>query len=255
MLLTIDIGNTNIVLGVFRGEELIAHFRVMTQPERTADEYGVLALSLLREADLDPGGVEGIAMASVVPPLTPVLAECLRARFRREPLLIEPGIKTGMPILYENPHEVGADRIVNGVAAFARYGGPAVVIDFGTATTFDTITAKGEYLGGVIAPGLGVSAEALFARAARLPRVDIRRPAKVIGRNTVSSMQSGLYYGYAGLVEGIVRRLLAEIGTEAKVIATGGLASVFESEFPFVGVFDPDLTLHGLRLIYEKNQA
>ena len=253
MLLAIDVGNTNTVLGVFLGETLTAHFRITTHPERTEDEYGVLAVALLREAGLDPGAVEGIAISSVVPPLTPVFEGMVRERFGREPLMIEPGVKTGMPILYENPHDVGADRIVNGVAAFARYGGPAVVIDFGTATTFDTITARGEYLGGVIAPGLGISAEALFRRAARLPRVDIKRPARVIGRNTVASMQSGIFFGYAGLVEGIVRRIRAELGEDSKVVATGGLAMAFEKEFPFVDAFDPHLTLHGLRLIHEKN--
>lgn len=253
MILVIDIGNTNTVIGVFVGETLSAHYRIMTRPERTVDEYGVLLLSLLRESGIAPDTIEGIAIASVVPPLTPVFADVARARFHREPLLIEPGVKTGMPILYENPHEVGADRIVNGVAAFARFGGPAIVIDFGTATTFDVITAKGEYLGGVIAPGLGISAEALFARAARLPRVDTKRPSRVIGRTTVTSMQSGLFYGYAGLVEGIVRRIRTELGEPSRVIATGGLAQTFASEMPFVDAFEPELTLHGLRLIFAKN--
>lgn len=254
MLLTIDVGNTNIVLGGFRGEELAAQFRITTQPERTDDEYGVLAVTLFREAGIAPSEVEGIAICSVVPPLTPIIEAMARARFGHDPLMIEPGVKTGMPILYENPHEVGADRIVNGVAAFARYGGPAIVIDFGTATTFDTITAKGEYLGGVIAPGLKISAEALFSRAARLPRVDIKRPPRVIGRNTIASMQSGIYFGYAGLVEGLVRRIVAELGEGTKVVATGGLASAFEEVLPFVDAFDPHLTLHGLRLVYERNR-
>ena len=253
MFLAIDIGNTNTVLGVFNGEALGAHFRIMTRPERTVDEYGVLLLSLLREGGIDPSLFDGIAISSVVPPLTPTFQEVARDRFGRDPLMVEPGVKTGMPILYENPHEVGADRIVNGVAAFARYGGPAIVIDFGTATTFDAITAKGEYLGGVIAPGLGISAEALFERAARLPRVDIKRPPRVVGRNTVNSMQSGLYFGYVGMVEGIVRRIRAEVGEELKVIATGGLARAFEEDLPIVSAFDEHLTLHGLRLIYEKN--
>lgn len=254
MLLVIDIGNTNTVLGVFEGEQLRAHFRINTHPPRTADEYGILMLSLLREAGLDPGRIEGIAMASVVPSLTPVFEALAMDRFGRGALNIEPGIKTGMPILYENPHEVGADRIVNGVAAFARYGGPAIIIDFGTATTFDAITARGEYLGGVIAPGLAISANALFDHAARLPRVDIKKPARIVGRNTVASMQSGLFYGYAGLVEGILRRIKAEIGEPCFVVATGGLASSFQEEFPFVDVFDPHLTLQGLRLIYDKNR-
>jgi type III pantothenate kinase len=254
MLLTIDIGNTNIVLGGFRGEELAAHFRLTTQPERTADEYGVLTVALFREAGISPQDIEGIILCSVVPPLTPIIETMARERFGHVPLTIEPGVKTGMPILYENPHEVGADRIVNGVAAFQRYGGPAIVIDFGTATTFDTITAKGEYLGGVIAPGVKISAEALFSRAARLPRVDIKRPARVIGRNTVASMQSGIYFGYAGLVEGIVKRIVAELGEGTKVVATGGLAPAFEDVLPFVDAFDAHLTLHGLRLVYERNR-
>ncbi len=255
MLLAIDVGNTSTVLGIFSGEELTAHFRIMTHPPRTDDEYGVLAVTMFREAGIDPTHVEEIAISSVVPPLTPVFEAVARERFGRDPLMIEPGVKTGMPILYENPHEVGADRIVNGVAAFARYGGPAIVIDFGTATTFDTITAKGEYLGGVIAPGLGISADALFEKAARLPRVDIRRPARVIGRNTVASMQSGIFFGYAGLVEGIVRRIRTELGEESKVVATGGLSAAFEKELPFVDAFDPHLTLHGLRLVFEKNRS
>ena len=255
MLLAIDVGNTNTVLGLFEGESLAASFRIMTHPTRTVDEYGLLVVSLLREAGIDPRAVQGTAISSVVPPLTPIFESVARERFGHAPLMIEPGVKTGMPILYENPHEVGADRIVNGIAAFARSGGPAIVIDFGTATTFDTITAKGEYLGGVIAPGLGISADALFEHAARLPRVDIKRPARVIGRNTVASMQSGLYFGYAGLVEGIVRRVRAELGETTKVIATGGLAMAFEKEFPFVDAIDPNLTLHGLRLVYEKNRT
>ena len=255
MLLVIDVGNTNTVLGVFAGTELMAHFRINTYPPRTADEYGILTLSLLREKGIEPGQIEGIAMSSVVPPLAPVFEALAIDRFGRRALSIEPGIKTGMPILYDNPHEVGADRIVNGVAAFARYGGPAIVIDFGTATTFDIITARGEYLGGVIAPGLGISADALFEHAARLPRVDIKRPARVVGRNTVASMQSGLFFGYAGLVEGIVQRIKAELREACKVIATGGLVASFQDELPFVDAFDPHLTLHGLRLIYDKNRG
>lgn len=255
MLLAIDVGNTNTVLGIFEGETLSAHFRIMTHPPRTGDEYGVLMTSLFREAKIDTTRVEGATICSVVPPLTAVFEGAVRDRFGLEPLMIEPGVRTGMPILYENPHEVGADRIVNGVAAFSRYGGPAIVIDFGTATTFDVITGKGEYLGGVIAPGLGISADALFERAARLPRVDVKRPARVIGRNTVASMQSGLFFGYAGLVEGLVRRIQAELGETAVTVATGGLSLAFEQEFPFVNAFDPHLTLHGLRLVFEKNRG
>ena len=255
MLLVININNTHTVLGLFEAEELTAHFRITTHPPRTADEYGIVATALFREGGIDPVAFEGVAIASVVPPLTPVIEAMVRARFRSDPLMVEPGVRTGMPILYENPHEVGADRIANGVAAIARYGGPAIVIDLGTATTFDTITAKGEYLGGVLAPGLGISADALIERAARLPRVEIKRPARVIGRNTVASMQSGLFFGYAALVEGLVRRVQSELGETAKIIATGGLALAFEKEFPFVDAFDPHLTLHGLRLIFDRNRS
>src|SRR4051812_43370583 len=237
MLLVLDVGNTNTVLGVFtrsasdaRGnyEKLAANWRVTTRAAQTIDEYGVLFRNLFSMEGLEPKDIGGIVISSVVPPLDSTLRRVCEKYFQRKPLFIEPGVKTGMPVLYENPAEVGADRIVTWVAAFEKYGGPCIIVDFGPATTFDCVTAKGEYQGGVISPGLGISADALFNRAARLQRVDIRKPARVIGTTTVGSMQSGLYYGYLGLVDGILERLLAELG-KASVIATGGLAAMIGS--------------------------
>jgi type III pantothenate kinase len=253
VLLAIDAGNTNIVLGVYEGPRLRAHWRLTTHRERTADEYGVLCRQLLALTTLRVEDIDAAILSSVVPPLTPVLEQMTERYFGRRPLLVEPGIRTGMPILYENPQEVGADRIVNAVAAYARTQGPTLVVDFGTATTFDAISARGEYLGGAIAPGLGISAEALFARAARLPRVEIRRPPHLVGRNTVHSLQSGLYYGYLGLVEGMVRRMRQEMEPKTRVIATGGLAEVLGPDLECVDAIDPLLTLEGLRLLYERN--
>ena len=253
MLLTIDVGNSNTVLGVFDGAELQAHWRLTTRREQTADEYGILVRSLFAGTGLDPSKVQAIALASVVPPLTPVLVELARHYLGHEPLVIGPGVKTGMPILYEPPGDVGADRIVNGVAALALYGGPVIVVDFGTATTLDVITRKGEYAGGVICPGIGISADALFQRAARLPRVDVRHPGRVVGRTTVGSMQSGLYFGYAAMCEGLIARIRAEIGEPARVVATGGFAETMAAETPSIETVNPVLTLVGLRLIYERN--
>ena len=255
MLLTIDVGNSNTVLGVFDGSELRAHWRLTTRREQTADEYGILVRNLFAGSGLDPARVEAIALASVVPPLTPVLVELARRYLGRDPLVIGPGVKTGMPILYEPPSDVGADRIVNGVAAFATYGGPVIVVDFGTATTFDVITRRGEYVGGVICPGIGISADALFQRAARLPRVDVRDPGRVVGRTTVGSMQSGLYFGYAAMCEGLIARIRAELGEPARVVATGGFAGTLAAEIPSIETVDPVLTLVGLRLIFERNSA
>jgi type III pantothenate kinase len=255
LLLTIDAGNTNTVLGVHEGETLRAHWRLTTRREQTADEYGILVRNLFAGSAIDPRSVEGIALASVVPPLTPVLVSLSRQYLGLEPLVVEPGVRTGMPILYEPASDVGADRIVNGVAAFAVYGGPVVVVDFGTATTFDVVTKKGEYAGGVICPGIGISADALFQRAARLPRVDIRKPAQVIGRSTVASIQSGLYFGYAAMVEGIIGRIRAELGERARVVATGGLAETMAADIPSIEAVDPVLTLTGLRLIWERNRT
>jgi len=254
MLLTIDVGNTNTVLGVFEGESLRRHWRLTTRREQTADEYGILVRNLFASAGLEPDGIDAVALASVVPPLTPVLVELARQYLGKEPLVVGPGVKTGMPILYEPPGDVGADRIVNGVAAFAAYGGPVVVVDFGTATTFDVVTRRGEYVGGVICPGVGISAEALFQRAARLPRVDVAHPGRVVGRTTVTSMQSGLFFGYAAMCEGILARIRAEIGEPVRVVATGGLAETLAAEIPSIEAVDPVLTLTGLRLIWERNR-
>ena len=255
MLLTIDVGNTNTVLGVFRGEELVANWRLTTARQQTVDEYGVLTRNLFTLAGLDRDGIHGVIISSVVPPVNWTLAEMSRVYFGRNALFVEMGVKTGMAVLVDNPHEVGADRIVNGVAAFHKYGGPCIVVDFGTAITFDVISAKGEYLGGVIAPGLGISSEALFARAARLPRVEIKDPGKVIGTNTVSNMQAGLYYGAVDMVDGMLTRMKAEMGGKVTVIATGGQATLVSKGSKQIEHADEFLTLIGLRLIWEKNQA
>ncbi|MDO8834524.1 MAG: type III pantothenate kinase [Vicinamibacterales bacterium] len=258
MLLAIDVGNTNVVLGVFARTRLTRSWRLATSRERTADEIGLMVSDLLDRAGITPARIDGVVLASVVPQLTGAMIDMCRRYLGTEPLNLEPGVITGMPNLYDNPAEVGADRIVNGMAAYERFGRarrePLIVVDFGTATTFDAITANGEYLGGVICPGIGISADALFQRAARLPRIDVRKPAQVIGRTTVTSMQSGLFFGYVGLVEGLVHRLRAELGGRAYVVATGGLAEVIAPETRVVDVVDRDLTMHGLRLLWERNR-
>jgi type III pantothenate kinase len=261
MLLTLDVGNTNTVLGLYRltTDELVTHWRISTLRTQTADEYGVLFLNLFAMRKIEATEISSIIISSVVPPLETTLRQVCERYFNLKPMFVEPGIKTGMPILVDNPAELGADRLVNGVAAFARYGGPCIVVDFGTATTFDVVSAKGEYIGGVIAPGLAISAEALFSRAARLSRVDVKKPAKVVGTNTVAHMQSGLYYGYIGLVDGILERIIKETqGQDAaapKVIATGGLARLIVDDSKFIHTIDDLLTLDGLRLIYERNRV
>ncbi len=253
MLLAIDVGNTNVVLGIFAGRDLKVHWRLSTHREGTADEYGVLLKSLFDLSGLTFRDITAAIISCVVPPLHGPFDEMCQRYFGVTCLHVGPGIRTGMPILYDTPRDVGADRIVNAVAAYEAYGGPAIVVDFGTATTFDAITGKGEYLGGVIAPGIGIAAEALFERTAKLPRVEIARPKAVIGRNTVGSIQAGLFYGYLGLVEGIVTRMKEELGREAKVIATGGLAHLILAESKVVDHVDPLLTLTGLRILYERN--
>ena len=259
MLLAIDVGNTNTVLGLFRlegeAQELAAHWRVTTHRTQTADEYGVLFVNLFQMNGMSPGDVSQIIVSSVVPPVDSTLRQVCETYFHTVPLFVEPGIKTGMPVLVDNPAELGADRLVNAIAAFERYGGPCIVVDFGTATTFDVISAKGEYLGGAISPGLGISADALFARAARLGRIDVKRPAKVIGTNTVTHLQSGLYYGYIGLVDGILERMIAELGQPARVIATGGLARQISGDSRYIAEIDDMLTLDGLRILYERNRS
>jgi type III pantothenate kinase len=260
MLLALDVGNTNTVLGLYKldGTEpaLVAHWRVTTHRAQTVDEYGVFFVNLFEMNGMAPSDVRHIIISSVVPPVDSTLRQVCEEYFHVEPMFVEPGIKTGLPMLIDNPTELGADRIADCIAAYEKYGGPCIVVDFGTATKFEAISERGEYLGGAISPGLGLSADALFSRAARLYRVDIKRPAKVIGTNTITHLQSGLYFGYIGLVDGILERMIAELGAKPKsVVATGGLARMIAADSRFITEIDEMLTLDGLRILFERNRT
>jgi len=255
MLLVIDIGNSNTVLGLYDGETLVHNWRITTDKTRTTDEYVVVIERLFGLSGQAFADVDDVIIACVVPPVLDTFVQLCRSCFRQEPYVVGPGIKTGMPILYDNPKEVGADRIVNAVAAYEKYRRSLIVVDFGTATTFDCISPRGEYLGGAIAPGVAISAEALFMRASKLPRVDIRRPPQVIAKNTVNSMQAGIFYGYVGLVDGIVARMHRELGETALVVATGGLAPLVAGDSQGIDEVEPMLTLEGLRIIYCRNKG
>ena len=254
MLLTIDIGNTNLTLGLYEGDKLGAHWRLATDHNRMPDEYGLQFLGVLQNAGKTLNDITGISLASVVPPLTGRVIQACREYLKQEPLVVDAGVKTGIKVRYEDPKAVGADRICDAVAVMNLYGGPACVVDFGTATTFNAVTKDGEYLGGAITAGINLAAEALYTRAAKLPRIDLQVPPSVIGRNTVHAMQSGLLFGYVSMVEGMVNRFRSELGGDMKVIATGGLAEVVAKETPVINVISPWLTLEGLRLIWELNR-
>ena len=254
MLLCVDIGNTNITFGLYEGKTLNPHWRIRTIHEKMPDEYGILMDQLFGHLGYRAGQVTGAAIASVVPPLTPVFVQICQDYFGQSPFVVDAGVRTGVRIRYDNPREVGADRVADAAAVRALYGVPACVVDFGTATTFDAVSAEGDYLGGAIAPGIGIAAQALFERTARLPRVELSRPPSVIGTNTVHSIQSGLLFGYVSLVEGMVARFKAELGPQTHVVATGGLAEVIAKETTVIDVVDTWLTLHGLRIIYEQNR-
>jgi len=255
MILAIDVGNTITILGVYEGEKLVAYWRVGTDKERTSDEIGMLFINLFNHENLDPAQIKDVIIASVVPPIMYSLEHAVRKYFKVEPMIVGPGTKTGINIKYESPREVGADKIVNAVAAYEIYGGPVIIVDFGTATTFCAISSKGEYLGGAICPGIRISAEALFQRAAKLPRIDLVKPARIIGRNVVESMQAGIVLGYVGLVDYIVNRMKKEMKeSNIKVVATGGLAELIGRESSSIDIINGLLTLEGLRIIYSKNK-
>ncbi len=253
MLLALDVGNTNVTMGLFRGKQIHKRWRLSTARHRTVDEIGILLRQLIELASISIEDLTGVIVGSVVPTLDGTLRDAVETYLRQEPLFVAPGIRSGMPLKVDTPQELGADRLCNAVAAFAEHGGPCVVVDFGTATTWEVVSEKGEFLGGVIAPGLEISADALFARAAKLPRIELVAPARVIGKGTVDSMQAGLVYGYCGLVEGVTVRILKELGG-GKVIGTGGLAKVLAPYLPFFSAVDDDLTLKGLRLLWERNR-
>lgn len=253
MLLVIDVGNTNTVLGLYDGDQLVHDWRVRTVVDHTVDEYGMLIYNLYKNSKVRPRAIKDIIISCVVPTMLNILEPLCEKYFNVKPLIVGPGIKTGMPILYDNPREVGADRIVNAVAAYEKYGGDIIIVDFGTATTLDYVSKKGEYMGGCIAPGIMIASEALFTKTAKLPRVEIARPRSVIGKDTVSSMQAGILFGYAGLVDGLVGRIKAEVMSDAKVIATGGLANIISPETKSINVVDEMLTLEGLRILHKRN--
>ena len=255
MILVVDVGNSNIVLGIYKHRELLHHFRISTSRQSTVDEYGILTHNFFQMSGISTSDIEGVIISSVVPPLVNVLEEMCIKYVRKKPLIVGPGIKTGLNLRYENPREVGADRIVNAVAAIDQFNCPLVVVDFGTATTFDCIDGEGNYLGGAIVPGIGISTEALYQRASKLPRIELEKPKKVIGRNTIHAMQAGIIFGYAGQVDGIVERIKEEMQATPKVIATGGLAELIASETKTIEVVSPMLTLEGLRIIYERNKG
>jgi type III pantothenate kinase len=254
MLLVIDVGNTNTVVGVFDGDKLVQSWRVRTVANHTVDEYGMLIYSLYKSSKISTRSISDIIISCVVPPMLNILEPLCEKYFHVKPLIVEPGIKTGMPIHYDNPREVGADRIVNAVAAFEKYKSDLIIVDFGTATTFDYVSAKGEYMGGCIAPGIVISSEALFEKASKLPRVEFKKPKTLIAKDTISSMQAGIMFGYAGLVDGIVERMKAEVKSNPKVIATGGLAVIIAPETKSIEVVEENLTLEGLRIIHLKNK-
>jgi len=255
VLLCVDIGNTNVTLGVYDGEQLIAHWRVSTDHQKMPDEYGMTLLAVMAHRGLSPQQIDGVALASVVPPVTDTLREAIQEYLPVAPLIVDTGVRTGVSVRYDPPRDVGADRIVNAAAAYRIYGGPACIVDFGTATTFDALSADGDYLGGAIAPGISIAADALFQRTAKLPRVELARPPAAIGRNTVHSMQSGLLFGYVSMVEGMVARFRRELGRGMKVVATGGLAEVLARETPVLEILAPWLTLDGLRMVYDMNRG
>lgn len=255
MLIAFDIGNTTIAIGLFDGKRLVQTWRISSDREKTTDEYGLILRSLLDVSGQDLSVVREAILSSVVPPLTPIFQSLAAALFKVKTLVVGPGLRTGMPILYDAPLEVGADRIAAAVSAYEKIGGACIVLDFGTATTFDAVSAKGEYLGGAIAPGVQISAEALYLKTAKLPRIEVRKPAKAIGKTTVASMQSGLYHGYIGLTLNIIREIRKEMGGEAAVVATGGFGEMMSAEIPDIHSYEPHLVLEGLRIIYERNNS